>query len=142
MTVDRVRVEAFLTTLRDAVVVLRGYGALPQVEFLASVDRRGSARYHLVVAAEAALDVGTHMISRCRWRTPRGYADVFLVLVENGALDPDLGQRLMRLAGLRNRLVHRYWDADDGLIHAWLGEELDYLEHFIGAVARTLQGGG
>lgn len=140
MTLDRERVEGFLATIRDAVVVLRGYGRLPADEFVASVDRRGSARYHLILAAEAALDVGTHLIARRRWRTPRGYADVFTVLAEAGALDAALGQRLSRFAGLRNRLVHRYWDVDDALVHSMLDTDLDDLDRFIAACAEALDG--
>jgi len=141
MTVDVERVESFLSAIRDALAILRGYGSLPCEEFLASVDRRGSARYHLVVAAEAALDAGAHLIARQRWRTPKGYADVFLVLVEAGLLPVELGQRLIRLAGLRNRLVHRYWDVDDTLVHEMLGRDLDDLDQFVQTLARGLETG-
>lgn len=51
-----------------------------------------------------------------------------------------LAERMRTLAGLRNRLVHVYADADDAIVHASLPEGLTDLDAFSRAAARLVTG--
>ncbi len=52
-------------------------------------------------------------MARAFWRrAPADYREVFVILKENGILDEDLTLNLRKMAGLRNRLVHLYWEID------------------------------
>ena len=52
---------------------------------------------------------------------------------------PDDFTRTMReLAGLRNLLVHLYWDVDDEMIYEGIRSELEDFETFIGFVLAYL----
>lgn len=67
--------------------------------------------------------------------TARDQRDSFARLADRRVLDDDLAQRLMALAGLRNRLVHFYDEIDDDRIHAALPAGLSDFDAFSRAVA-------
>ena len=66
-----------------------------------------SAKYNLVVAIEAAIDICNHLISKNSFRLPDGYKDTFMVLAEQGLIDKEFAaENLAQMAGFHNRLVH------------------------------------
>jgi uncharacterized protein YutE (UPF0331/DUF86 family) len=71
--------------VRDAVRQLREVARLPEAEFLS--DRRAvdSAKYQLIVAAEAALDICNHLAARKGARSPHDYADCMAIMAELGS---------------------------------------------------------
>jgi uncharacterized protein YutE (UPF0331/DUF86 family) len=81
--------------------------------FLADRRALNSAKYLLIVAAEAALDICNHVAARRGGRSPEDYADCIAILAEIGAIDDVLRQRLVRMARFRNLLVHLYWKVAD-----------------------------
>lgn len=70
--------------------------------FLADSRTVNSAKYLLIVATEAALDICNHTAARRRGRSPRDYADCLAVLGEIGAVGEVLGARLARMARFQN----------------------------------------
>ncbi|MDD2474122.1 MULTISPECIES: type VII toxin-antitoxin system HepT family RNase toxin [unclassified Methanoculleus] len=75
-----------------------------------------SAKYHLIIGIEAAIDLANHLIARNRWRAPEDYADTFRIMEERGIVDAEFAERLQRMARFRNRLIHIYWDINDETI--------------------------
>ena len=61
--------------LRDAVRQLRELAGIPREIFLADSRAINSAKYLLIVAAEAALDICNHLAARRGARSPEDYAD-------------------------------------------------------------------
>ncbi|WP_456366994.1 type VII toxin-antitoxin system HepT family RNase toxin, partial [Thermococcus sp.] len=78
---------------------LRG---LEEEEFLKNRHYIASAKYNLLVAIEACIDIAYHLISRNKFRLPSDYADSFRVLNERGLIDDDLTKRLISMARFRN----------------------------------------
>jgi uncharacterized protein YutE (UPF0331/DUF86 family) len=132
------RLTGKATALRGALADLRRLAALPEAEFAADRDKRAGFRYHVVVAAEAALEIAMHLISRRGWRTPAGYKDTFTVLVEEGILAADTGTLLRSLAGARNLLVHQYWTVDDLRLRRELEAALPGLDSFLVQIGRAV----
>lgn len=125
--------------IRDALEVLRGYGALPQEEFLARAETADAAKYRLVVAIEAAISICTHLAARLAQRAPESYAECFALLVGAGVIAPELGDRLGQMARLRNLLVHVYWQVNDTKIWEVLRENLGDLEAYLAAVGTVVR---
>jgi uncharacterized protein YutE (UPF0331/DUF86 family) len=81
---------------------------MPREAFLADRRALNSAKYLLIVAAEAALDIYNHLAARRGGRSPEDYADCIAILAEIGAIDDVLRQRLVRMApSLRARRLER-----------------------------------
>lgn len=124
-----------ISNLRRFVDALRGLAATPRETFLADTDKIGSAKYHLVVAAECCIGVANHIIASENLRFPKDNGDSFTVLVEAGVLDHDQQETLRALARFRNRLVHLYWDVDDARVYEYLQTSLGDFDRFAVSIA-------
>jgi uncharacterized protein YutE (UPF0331/DUF86 family) len=136
VNVDRLRELAGY--LRDAVRQLRELGATPRDAFLADARTINSAKYLLIVAAEAALDICNHLAARRGGRSPADYADCIAVLREIGAVSDDLRRRLVRMARFRNLLVHLYWRIDNAEVYRVIAEDLGDFDEYLASVGRYL----
>jgi uncharacterized protein YutE (UPF0331/DUF86 family) len=85
------------------------------------------------------INIANHLIATQRLRAPRDYRDSFTVLNEAGILPPELTQTMRELAGLRNLLVHVYWDVDDEMIYEGIRAELQDFEAFVAHIMTFLQ---
>jgi uncharacterized protein YutE (UPF0331/DUF86 family) len=125
--------------LRNAVRQLRALGQPPRELFVADPRTTNSAKYLLIVAAEAALDICNHLAARRSARSPEDYADCMAIMAEIGVIDHDLQTRLMRMSRFRNLLVHLYARVDDGEVHRVIREDLGDLEQYLACVGRYLK---
>jgi uncharacterized protein YutE (UPF0331/DUF86 family) len=132
--VDQDKIEGLIRLLRQYTTYLRQLASLTLDEFLEDPHAIGSARYYLTVTVEACLDIAGHLIASEGMRAPRDYKDTFRVLNEAGILPDDLATTMQSLAGLRNLLIHVYWNVDDRMIHESLRSELDDFEAFVAQV--------
>jgi uncharacterized protein YutE (UPF0331/DUF86 family) len=137
VNLDRVRELAGY--LRDAVRQLRELGQPPRELFVADPRVTNSAKYLLIVAAEAALDICNHLAARRGARSPEDYADCMAIMAELGIIDDDLATRLMRMSRFRNLLVHLYARVNDGEVHRVIREDLGDLERYLTSVGRYLK---
>lgn len=137
VNVDRLRDLA--GQIRSAVRELEEIGRSGREAFLG--DRRliNSAKYLLIVAAEAVLDICNHLVARKGGRSPQDYADCIEILGELGAVSDELRARLIRMARFRNLLVHLYWKVDDAEVHRVIAEELGDFSRYLTSVGRYLK---
>jgi len=133
--VDPRRLGALLARLAEELAELRRLAALDGERGLDRVEL-AAAKYGFIVAIEAAIDAGQHVISSEGLRPAQDYADVFVVLEEHELLPRDLHERLRGMTGFRNLLVHGYAKVDDGQVRGNLRSRLDDLE----ALRRALAG--
>lgn len=128
--VDRDKVEGLLRHLRQYTDYLREITALEQVAYLNNPMHIGSARYYLQISIETCINIANHIIATDRLRAPKDYKDVFKVLAEENILPADFARTMQSLAGLRNLLVHLYWEVDDQMVYEGIQAELDDFETF------------
>jgi uncharacterized protein YutE (UPF0331/DUF86 family) len=140
MTVDSIRVRERLGVIADAERRLGEFSELPADEFLADFRNTESAKYLLIVATEAAIDICNHMAARLGGRSPEGYADCFTVLAELGIIGDELAGHLKLMARFRNFLVHLYWQVDNRKIYEIIQHNLADLDAFRSQVAHYLEG--
>ena len=122
--VDPEKVHGLLRNLEKALEQLHMIAQYNREEFLADPIRIGAAKYYLQTAIEACIDIGNHLISSERYRAPEDYRDIFNVLEENNVITVELGVELRQMVGLRNRLVHLYWEIDDEKIFEYIQVKL------------------
>lgn len=138
---DRVNLDLLVRRARDirgAVAALRGLSPLPKEQFLADQTVVDAAKYRLVVAAEAAISICTHLAARLARTSPSSYAQCFEVLETKGILSTELTQRMGDLARFRNLLVHGYAETDDGRVWDILQSDLGDLDAYLSEVGRAL----
>lgn len=125
------KVTSLSGALLEACNRLDELASLDQDTFVTQPHLVASAKYHLIVAIEAAIDLANHLISMNRWRSPEDYADTFTVLEEQGILHSQFIARLQEMARFRNRLIHIYWRIDDTRIHSILQNDLGDIRKFL-----------
>ena len=128
------RMRNLLSALFESQRALDSLARMPEADFLADPHQRGSARYHLVLAAEAIMDIAQHLIAQNRWRPPETYSEALQVLQEHGVLHEALAQRLFDLIRMRHRLVHQYWEVDDRLVFQAIPQAMQDIEDFVQAI--------
>jgi uncharacterized protein YutE (UPF0331/DUF86 family) len=92
----------------------------------------------LQLAIQAALDVGSHLVSDKRLGEPETSRDVFRLLGRAGFVPAELVGRLEQMAGFRNVVVHLYQDVDLGIVRDVVENRLGDLLDFVTAIRQTL----
>lgn len=138
------RLRSLVSALLESRDRLASLARMDAAAFAEDPHRPSSARYHLIVAAEAVVDIAHHLIAQNRWRTPETYGKAIRILAEHQVLDEGLAERLSQLIRMRNRLVPRYWDVDDRLVWEAIPQTVQDIEAFLRALgeATGLRWGG
>jgi uncharacterized protein YutE (UPF0331/DUF86 family) len=89
-----------------------------------------AAQRILQLAAQAIIDIATHIIAADFRLRVQDYRQAILGLGEAGVLTEDFSNRLAPMAGFRNILVHEYLAIDPAKIHTAMTDGLDDLREF------------
>jgi uncharacterized protein YutE (UPF0331/DUF86 family) len=120
--VDSERLSRALRDLERSVNFMEQTLNRPLDEFLNDDEAVYALRYAVIEAVEAAVQIGLILLRETGAR-PTSFGEVFQMLGERGIIPRDLAAAMRRFAGLRNLLVHRYWEADDARLYRELKEE-------------------
>jgi uncharacterized protein YutE (UPF0331/DUF86 family) len=98
-----------LAIARRAVEDLRALPARELQEFLSDRRNAGAADSYFRRAIEALFDAARHLLAKAYGQAGLEYRQVARACVERGlVVDRQLGERLVQMAGFRNRLTHHY----------------------------------
>jgi uncharacterized protein YutE (UPF0331/DUF86 family) len=125
--------------LRSACRRLQEFGRQEAPTFLADADKVNSAKYLLIVAAEASLDICNHLAAKRGGRSPEDYADCMAILEEIGVLKADLMVRMSKMARFRNLIVHLYWKVDDREVLRIIRENIQDFDAYLQAIGHYLK---
>lgn len=139
---DTIPIGTRFSQIRRSLLLLRSIQRFSLDQFVGRADLINIAERQLQVAIQAAIDAGQHVLSELGAEPPSDYADVFTRLGQVGVVAPDLVPRLVKMARLRNVLVHMYLDVDLVLLHRIVQQDLGDLEAFVTQVARFLNQSG
>jgi uncharacterized protein YutE (UPF0331/DUF86 family) len=93
-------------------------------------DRRNfaAAESYLRRGLEALLDLGRHILAKGFATPVAEYKDIAQHLRKEGVLSDEVGKRLVKLAGYRNRMVHFYHEITNEELCRICSQELDDVE--------------
>ena len=131
---DNDKIDGMIRRLEEYTTFLRDIVQQDRATFLADPRSIGSARYYLQVSIETCINTASDILAAKRLRAPQDYKDSFTVLNEAGILPDELTETMRELAGLRNLLVHVYWDVDDDAIYEGIRAELADFDAFVCAI--------
>lgn len=90
-----------------------------------------SLRYLLIDAVEAMANICNHIIARILGQMPKGYPDCFEKLSNSNIMTMELGEKLKKLASLRNIIIHKYWNIDDRKVFKSAKENIGDFKEFL-----------
>ncbi len=91
----------------------------------------------LQLAAQAALDVASHIVSDHKLGEPATNRELFDLLHAAGWITPDCAQVMGRLAGFRNLVVHGYERVNLGIVKDVVRHRLTDLLAYCAAIRTT-----
>ena len=93
----------------------------------------------LQMMIETAVDIANHIISDKGYRIPKGYADTFRVLNEEGILEEDTFGAMESMAKFRNIVVHQYDKIDEAIVVGILKKHLQDFLTFRDSILKVLK---
>ncbi len=102
----------------------------------ADQDAIDATDLNLLRAIQAAIDLAAHVVADEGYGLPDTVAGHFTLLEKAGLLDAALAERLRKMVGFRNVLVHAYQDVDRAIVESIVARHLDDLRRFAAAIAR------
>ena len=96
------------------------------------------SEHTLQIAIQAALDVASHIVSDERLGEPVTNRELFDLLARHNWIDQQLADRLRRMVGFRNLLVHGYAEVDPLVVKDVVERHIGDLDAFVAVIrART-----
>ena len=137
---DRPLVEKRLAVIDTCVADIRRLARVDRLD--TDILQRRFVERTLQIAIQAALDIGSHIVSERRLGEPATNRDLFALLERDGWIATDLRGRLAAMAGFRNVLVHGYDDVDVGIVRDVVVNRLDDLSRFADCIRLRLREDG
>ena len=85
--------------------------------FRKDIDLQSIVLFNLIQSIQASVDIGAHIISDSEWGVPGSQADIFEILAQNKIISKQLSQRMIKMVGFRNRIVHEYEKIDLRIVY-------------------------
>ncbi|MBI5220583.1 MAG: DUF86 domain-containing protein [Candidatus Liptonbacteria bacterium] len=136
----RAKIIAKLDKLDEYLEYLAKIRRVDEKTFLADYRIFGAAERYLQLAIEVLLDVGKLLVVLENLRRPDTNQDIFTILAERKVISRALLDRLQRLVGFRNILVHDYEKIDRQIVFRNLRRNLKDFQDFRRAIIRYLRG--
>ena len=136
MAVDKDKLRHKLHYVREAVSRLEAIRDRGRDAFGDEWLLQAAAERSLQVAIEAVLDIANHLIAQEGWGLPGSYREALEILLREGVLPQDKAQDFLKMASLRNRIVHLYDRVDPDEVYSILEENLGDLEAVVSAVVQ------
>ncbi|HSD64676.1 MAG TPA: DUF86 domain-containing protein [Ignavibacteriaceae bacterium] len=93
------------------------------------VDEWG-LRYGFFESIQIIIDLACHIAAQKNLGTPKNYSECISFLIMNNYIKKDLGEKIIKMIGLRNIIIHDYGIIDIEKLYGYL-DELDDLSNFI-----------
>jgi uncharacterized protein YutE (UPF0331/DUF86 family) len=85
--------------------------------FRKDTDLQSIVLFNLIQSIQASVDIGAHIISDSEWGVPGSQSDIFEILEQNKIISRQLSQRMIKMVGFRNRIVHEYEKIDLRIVY-------------------------
>jgi len=140
MAINKNMIKQRLMFMKEYLGHLERLSAMPREEFIGT-DYAAAAESYLRRILEAMFDIGRHIMAKSgSFELAQEYKSIAKGLKDYKVVDEKLGDRMVKIAGYRNRMVHLYSLITDeeiyyivtnelGDIHSFIRQVYVYLEH-------------
>ena len=135
----REAIVARLDALHRAVAHLRAHQKTTLAKYLRDEDEQWIVERGLQLAAEASLDICSHIAAALRLPPPVDYTQAVDRLAEAGVLPAAFAAQFRKIGGFRDLLTHAHLEIDPHIVHQALVERLDDFDAFSRHIAAFLK---
>jgi uncharacterized protein YutE (UPF0331/DUF86 family) len=137
------RIKEHLKFLNKYYLLLKDVRKKQYKDFEKDAILQGSSERFLQLSIESCLNIGNRLISLEQFNkptdTPETYADIFIQLKNIGVIEGSFCDRLVKLAKLRNGLVHLYWEINRDKIYEIIRNNLGDFKLFEKSIVKFLK---
>ena len=108
--------------------------------FATNYTRQDAALLNVLRACETAIDLANHVIRAYKLGIPVSSANSFELLRTERIIDPRLAERMEKMVGFRNMVIHQYTKVDIRIVEAVIVSELDELLAFVDRIREVVDG--
>jgi uncharacterized protein YutE (UPF0331/DUF86 family) len=123
-------IEDRLGFIIRSIARLKKLSWLDEQDFLKE-DNSAIVESYLRRSLEAIFDIGRHIIAKTAGKGIVQYKEIARALSQEGVITGDQSEKLILMAGYRNRLVHFYHEIPDRELYAILHNNLSDVEAFV-----------
>ena len=106
--------------------------------FLKDIDLQESILFNLQMAIQNCIDIAAHIISDEGFGVPGSTNEMFYLLEENGYLDRDITEKMVKAVGFRNLIVHEYEKIELGQVFEIALKDIKDLNEYLKSIFRKL----
>ena len=93
-----------------------------------------SVLFNLQMSIQNCLDIAAHIIGDECLGVPGSNSEMFYILEENGYIDTEITEKMIKAVGFRNLIVHEYAKLDLALVHKAARQDVKDLNAYLKAV--------
>lgn len=128
-----------LQAIDENVRLLGQLKGVPLKDIASDPWKLGGAKYYLQTAVEAVLDICKYLVAHAQHGMPEKYSDLAMLLSHEGVFPKEFAERLIRMIGLRNILVHQYLQVNLEKMYEPIRENLGDFDEFARHVVAYLE---
>ena len=114
-----------VSSLQRCVLRAREEHRLAGKTFARNFTRQDAAILNIVRACELAIDLASYTVRQKRLSIPGTSADAFEMLRAADIIDESLSERMVRMVGFRNLVIHAYRKVDLAIVVSVIVDRLD-----------------
>jgi len=94
--------------------------------------------FNLQMAVQNCIDVAAHIISEEGFGVPGSTNEMFYLLEENGYLDSELTEKMVKAVGFRNLIVHEYGKIELKQVFEVAQQDIKDLDEYLISIFKKL----
>ena len=109
---DLAVIENKISAVKKYLKIMERYGGLSALNLKNDIDQRGAAERYLYLVIQSTIDLAEAIVSFKNLRKPETMSQNFEILSEQGMIDQNLKENLVKMVGFRNIVAHDYEEMD------------------------------
>ena len=106
--------------------------------FLKDIDCQESILFNLQMAIQNCIDIAAHIISEEGFGVPGSTNEMFYLLEENGYVDTELTEKMVKAVGFRNLIVHEYGKVELKQVFEAAHKDIKNLNEYLKSIFKKL----
>ena len=131
-------IENRISAVKKYLKILEEYKHYSQKEIEDDINLRGAVERYLYLAVQTGIDLASALVSQGNFRKPTTTAENFHILKEEKIIPAELAEKLVKMVGFRNFIVHDYGKINYDIVYDVLQNRLEDIKKFLEMAERTI----
>ncbi len=131
-------IENKISAVKKYLKILERYKRYSKKEIEKNLDIKGAVERYLYLAIQSTIDLSEAVIAFKNFRKPATMGEAFYILNEEGIIESELTEKMVKMTGFRNVIAHDYEKIDYDIVYHVLHQKLKDIELFLKKISGFL----